>query len=486
MSNKGITKREDNYSKWYLDVVEQADLAENSAVRGAMVIKPHGYAIWENIQKNLDRMIKEHGVVNAYFPLLIPKSFLSREASHVKGFAKECAVVTHHRLMDDGKGGVVVDPDSKLEEELIIRPTSETVMYDTFSRWITSWRDLPLQINQWANVMRWEMRTRPFLRTSEFLWQEGHTVHETEKEAVDEAMWALNMYKTFAEKYLAMPVLTGKKSEMEKFAGALDTYGVEALMQDGKALQFGTSHNLGQNFAKAFNIMFTDRDGKQQYSWQTSWGVSTRMMGALIMIHGDDKGLVLPPNISPIKSVIIPIYSDKDKNTVLQYAQKVMQDLKSVKLDDRENLSPGVKFNEWEKKGIPVRIEIGPKDMSKKGVTLVRRDTGEKEFIKLRKLSKEVNRVLEDIQNSLYNNALSRLEENTHTVETYDEFKDIIKNKKGFVKAHWCGDPKCEEQIKYDTKATTRCLTDDGVGKKGKCIVCGKECNDEWTFAVVY
>lgn len=486
MSNKGITKREDNYSKWYLDVVEQADLAENSAVRGAMVIKPHGYAIWENIQKNLDRMIKEHGVVNAYFPLLIPKSFLSREASHVKGFAKECAVVTHHRLMDDGKGGVVVDPDSKLEEELIIRPTSETVMYDTFSRWITSWRDLPLQINQWANVMRWEMRTRPFLRTSEFLWQEGHTVHETEKEAVDEAMWALNMYKTFAEKYLAMPVLTGKKSEMEKFAGALDTYGVEALMQDGKALQFGTSHNLGQNFAKAFNIMFTDRDGKQQYSWQTSWGVSTRMMGALIMIHGDDKGLVLPPNISPIKSVIIPIYSDKDKNTVLQYAQKVMQDLKSVKLDDRENLSPGVKFNEWEKKGIPVRIEIGPKDMSKKGVTLVRRDTGEKEFIKLRKLSKEVNRVLEDIQNNLYNNSLSRLEENTHTVETYDEFKDIIKNKKGFVKAHWCGDPKCEEQIKYDTKATTRCLTDDGVGKKGKCIVCGKECNDEWTFAVVY
>ena len=486
MSNKGITKREDNYSKWYLDVVEQADLAENSAVRGAMVIKPHGYAIWENIQSNLDRMIKEHGVVNAYFPLLIPKSFLSREASHVKGFAKECAVVTHHRLMDDGKGGVVVDPDSKLEEELIIRPTSETVMYDTFSRWITSWRDLPLQINQWANVMRWEMRTRPFLRTSEFLWQEGHTVHETEEEAVNEAMWALNMYKTFAEKYLAMPVLTGKKSEMEKFAGAVDTYGVEALMQDGKALQFGTSHNLGQNFAKAFNIMFTDRDGKQQYPWQTSWGVSTRMMGALIMAHGDDKGLVLPPNISPVKSVIIPIYSDKDKNTVLRHAQKAADELESVKLDSRENLSPGAKFNEWEKKGIPVRIEIGPKDMSKKGVTLVRRDTGEKEFVKLRKLSKEVNRVLEDIQNNLYNNALSRLEENTHTVETYDEFKEVIKNKKGFVKAHWCGDPKCEEQVKYDTKATTRCLTEDGAGKKGKCIVCGKECKEEWTFAVAY
>lgn len=486
MSNKGITKREEDYSKWYLDVVDQADLAENSSVRGAMVIKPHGYAIWENIQKNLDRMIKESGAVNVYFPLLIPKSFLSKEASHVKGFAKECAVVTHHRLMDDGKGGVIVDPDSKLEEELIIRPTSETVMYDTFSRWITSWRDLPLKVNQWANVMRWEMRTRPFLRTSEFLWQEGHTVHETEEEAVDEAFRALNMYKTFAEEYLAMPVLIGKKSENEKFAGAVDTCGIEALMQDGKVLQFGTSHNLGQNFAKAFNIFFTDREGKQKNPWQTSWGVSTRMIGALIMVHGDDKGLVLPPKISPIQCVVVPIYSDNEKGNVLQYAKKVTKDLESVKLDNRENMSPGAKFNEWEKKGIPVRVEIGPRDVAKKGVTLVRRDTGEKEFVKVKKVSKRIDELLNNIQENLYNSALNRLKENTHTVSTYDEFKDIVKNKKGFIKAHWCGDLKCEEQIKYDTKATTRCLTGDGISKNGKCIVCGKDSNDEWTFGIAY
>ena len=486
MSNKGITKREEDYSKWYLDIVDQADLAENSAVRGAMVIKPHGYAIWENIQKNMDRMIKEHGVVNAYFPLLIPKSFLSREASHVKGFAKECAIVTHHRLIDDGKGGVVVDPDSKLEEELIIRPTSETVIYDTYSRWIKSWRDLPLQINQWANVMRWEMRTRPFLRTSEFLWQEGHTVHATEKEAMEEVMWALNMYKRFAEEYLAIPVLTGKKSESEKFAGAVDTCGVEALMQDNKALQFGTSHNLGQNFAKAFNIVYTDKEGNQQYPWQTSWGVSTRMMGALVMAHGDDKGLVLPPRISPLQCVIVPIYSDKEKEKVLKYCSKIIKELESVKLDDRENMSPGAKFNEWEKKGIPLRIEIGPKDMSKNGATVVRRDTGEKEFVKVRKLKGRVDILLNEIQNNLYDSALRRLKENTHRVETYDEFKEVMKNKKGFVKAHWCGDKKCEEQIKYDTKATTRCLTGDGIGNNGKCIVCGKESKDEWTFAVSY
>jgi len=486
MNKKGITTREEDYSKWYLDIVDQADLAENSSVRGAMVIKPHGYAIWENIQKTLDGKIKEHGVVNTYFPLLIPKSFLSREASHVKGFAKECAIVTHHRLIDDGKGGVVVDPDSKLEEELVIRPTSETVMYDTFSRWITSWRDLPLQINQWANVMRWEMRTRPFLRTSEFLWQEGHTVHETKEEAVEEVLWALNMYKSFAEEYLAMPVIAGKKSQMEKFAGADDTYGVEALMQDGKALQFGTSHDLGQNFSKAFNILYTDKAGKQQNPWQTSWGVSTRMMGALILVHGDDKGLVLPPKISPIKSVIVPIYSDSEKDKVLQYSEKVANQLESVKLDNRENMSPGAKFNELEKKGIPVRIEIGPRDISKKGVTLVRRDTGEKEFVKVKKVANRVEEILEDIQNNLYNTALTRREDNTHKVSSYDEFKDVIKNKKGFVKAHWCEDPKCEEKIKEDTKATTRCLTEDGVGNKGKCIVCGKECENEWTFAIAY
>ena len=486
MSNKRITKRSESFSKWYLDIVEQAELAENSAVRGAMVIKPHGYAIWEEIQSNLNSIIKEHGVVNAYFPLLIPKSFLSKEANHVKGFAKECAIVTHHRLMEDGKGGVMVDPKSKLEEELIIRPTSETVMYDTFSRWITSWRDLPLKINQWANIMRWEMRTRPFLRTSEFLWQEGHTVHETKEEAIDEALWALHMYRDFAREYLAMPVIIGKKSKAERFAGAVDTYGVEALMQDGKALQFGTSHDLGQNFSKVFNILFTDKEGKQQNAWQTSWGVSTRMIGALIMVHGDDKGLVLPPNIASLKSIIIPIYSDDNKENVLEYAEKVSNTLEFVKLDLRENMSPGAKFNDWEKKGIPVRIEIGPKDVAKKGVVLVRRDTGEKEFVKLKKVPKRVNELLENIQESLYDKAVERLREGTHVVSTYEEFKDVIKGSKGFIKASWCGDSKCEEKIKEDTKATTRCLTEDGVGISGKCIICGKECNEVWTFGIPY
>jgi len=418
--------------------------------------------------------------------LLIPKSFLSKEANHVKGFAKECAIVTHHRLMDDGKGGVVVDPTSKLEEELIIRPTSETVMYDTFSRWITSWRDLPLKINQWANVMRWEMRTRPFLRTSEFLWQEGHTVHQTREEAIEEALWALHMYRDFAKEYLAMPVIIGRKSESERFAGAVDTYGVEALMQDGKVLQFGTSHDLGQNFSKVFNILFTDKEGKQQYAWQTSWGVSTRMIGALIMVHGDDKGLVLPPKVASLKSIIVPIYSDDNKESVLAYAEKVSSTLEFVKLDLRENISPGAKFNDWEKKGIPVRIEIGSKDMIKKGAVLVRRDTGEKEFVKFKKINKRVEELLGDIQESLYNNALGRLKEGTHTVSTYKEFKDVVKSSKGFIKAHWCGDSKCEEKIKEDTKATTRCLTEDGVGSKGKCIVCGKECNEKWIFGIPY
>ena len=486
MGNKVITKREEDYSKWYLDVVDQADLAENSSVRGAMVIKKHGYAIWENMQKGMDGKIKDHGVGNVYFPLLIPKSFLSKEASHVKGFAKECAIVTHHRLMDDGKGGVIVDPNSKLEEELIIRPTSETVMYDTFSRWVTSWRDLPLQINQWANVMRWEMRTRPFLRTSEFLWQEGHTAHETKEEALEEALWALNMYREFAKEYLAMPVMIGKKSESEKFAGAVDTYGVEALMQDGKVLQFATSHDLGQNFSKAFNILFTDKEGKQKNVWQTSWGSSTRMMGGLVMVHGDDKGLVLPPKVAPFKVIVVPIYSDDTKEKVLGYVNKVVEGLESVKVDSRENMSPGAKFNEWEKKGIPVRLEIGPKDMAKKGVTLVRRDTGEKEFVKVKKLSVKVGEVLESIQENLYTTALKRLEDGTHTVSTYDEFKNIVSKEKGFIKAHWCGDPKCEEKIKEDTKATTRCLPEEGKENKGKCIVCGKDCNEEWLFGIAY
>jgi prolyl-tRNA synthetase len=490
MSNKGITPRNEDYSKWYLDIVDRAELAENSPVRGSMVIKPYGYAIWENIQDELDRRIKESGAKNAYFPLFIPKSFLSKEADHVKGFAKECAIVTHYRLKEtaDGKG-VEVDPEAKLEEELIVRPTSETIMYDTFSRWIKSWRDLPLKINQWANIVRWEKRTRPFLRTAEFLWQEGHTVHETHEESLKEVLRALNMYYKFAKEVLALDTLIGRKSDAEKFAGAVDTYGVEAMMQDGKSLQFGTSHDLGQNFAKVFNIQFADREGKLKYPWQTSWGVSTRMMGALVMSHSDDQGLVLPPKIAPIKVVIIPIYKDENKEKILKYSRGIYNQLlkivDNVEFDDREFVSPGFKFNEWEKKGVPVRVEIGPKDMEAGQVVSVRRDTSEKSSVYVSDVNETVQKLLEEIQSNLLSRSKELLISNTYSVQNYKEFKDVISSKKGFVHAHWCGDPECEEKIKEETKATTRCQTLDGKKNKGKCIYCNKPA-EEWVFGISY
>ena len=491
MLNKGITTRQEDYSQWYLDVIERAELVENSVVRGCMVFKPYGFALWENIRDSLNQIIKDTGHKNAYFPLFIPKSFLSREASHVKGFAKECAIVTHHRLIENEAGdGVVVDPKAKLEEELIIRPTSETIMYDTFSRWVTSWRDLPLLINQWANVVRWEKRTRPFLRTSEFLWQEGHTVHATHEESLSEVLKMLKVYADFAEEYLAIPSYMGKKSESERFAGALNTYTVENLMQDNKALQFGTSHDLGQNFAKAFNIEFVDKDGEKKYGWQTSWGVSTRMIGGLIMSHSDDKGLIIPPKVAPIKAVIIPIYKDENKDIVLEFANNIYENLKTsisdIEMDDRDYLSPGFKFNEWEKKGVPVRIEIGPKDVEKNSVVLVRRDTGEKEFVELENINNRVVDLLENIQNNLLEKAKERLVNNTHEVDNYDEFKDILNKDKGFIKTYWCGSTECEDSIKNETKATTRCLAEENTDKKGKCIYCGKECSEKWYFAISY
>lgn len=489
MSNKGITSRSENYSAWYLDIIDRAQLAENSSVKGCMVIKPYGYAIWENMQRELDARIKKMGVENAYFPLFIPLSFLSREADHVKGFAKECAVVTHYRLKEseDGKR-IEVDPTAKLEEELIVRPTSETIMYDTFSRWVTSWRDLPLKINQWANVVRWEKRTRPFLRTTEFLWQEGHTVHMSHEESEKEVKQVFNMYINFAREVLAIETSGGKKSESEKFAGALDTYGVEALMQDGKVLQFGTSHDLGQNFAKVFGIKYTDSLGKVDYAWQTSWGVSTRMIGAVIMSHSDDLGLVLPPIIAPIKVVVIPIYSQEDRDEVLKISKDIVAQIETkisdVKLDDREYISAGFKFNEWEKKGVPIRVEIGKRDIQKGTVTIVRRDTNEKSQISIDSITTEIHMLLSDIQQNLLRRSQDRLEKNTHTVDNYEDFKNILKSKeKGFVKCYWCGNKDCEDGIKYDTKATTRCRVGSG---SGKCIYCGKESDSEWLFGVAY
>jgi len=490
MSNKGITPRSEDYSQWYLDIIDRAELAENSPVRGSMVIKPYGYAIWENIQKELDRRIKELGAKNAYFPLFIPKSFLSKEADHVKGFAKECAIVTHYRLREtaDGKG-VEVDPEAKLEEELIVRPTSETIMYDTFSRWVKSWRDLPLKINQWANIVRWEKRTRPFLRTSEFLWQEGHTVHEDHKESLKQVLEALEMYQRFAKEVLALDTLVGSKSESEKFAGALDTYGVEAMMQDGKSLQFGTSHDLGQNFAKVFDIQFADRQGKLKYPWQTSWGVSTRMIGALVMSHSDDNGLILPPTVAPIKVVVIPIYKDENKEKVLKYSSGIYNQLvkvvDSVEFDDREFVSPGYKFNEWEKKGVPVRVEVGPKDMEGGQAVIVRRDTSEKSSIYVSEVNEYVQNLLEKIQENLLNRSKELLVSNTYSVKGYKDFKEVVSSKKGFVHAYWCGKSECEEKIKEETKATTRCQTSDGMKNSGKCVYCG-EPGKEWVFGISY
>ena len=486
-----LTPRSENYSQWYQDLVIKADLAENSAVRGCMVIKPYGYAIWEKMQRILDDMFKETGHVNAYFPLLIPKSFLSKEAEHVEGFAKECAVVTHYRLKTNHDGtGVVVDPAAKLEEELIIRPTSETIIWNTYRNWIHSYRDLPLLCNQWANVMRWEMRTRLFLRTAEFLWQEGHTAHATREEAEIEAKKMQGVYADFAENYMAMPVVKGVKSESERFAGALDTYTIEAMMQDGKALQAGTSHFLGQNFGKAFDVTFVDKEGKIDYAWATSWGVSTRLIGALIMSHSDDNGLVLPPHLAPIQVVIIPIYrSDEQLNQIREKVGGIVANLKklgiSVKFDDADNRKPGWKFANYELKGVPVRLAMGGRDLENNTIEVMRRDTLEKETVSCDGIETYVQNLLEEIQNNIFQKALKHREERTITVDTYEEFKEKIEQGY-FIMAHWDGTPETEERIKNETKATIRCLPLEGDMTPGKCMVTGKPSARRVLFARAY
>ncbi len=490
---KEVTKRSENYSQWYDDLVVKADLAERSAVRGCMVIKPYGYAIWEKMQQTLDRMFKETGHQNAYFPLFIPKSFLSREAEHVEGFAKECAVVTHHRLMKDPDGdGVVVDPSAKLEEELIVRPTSETIIWNTYKGWITSWRDLPILCNQWANVVRWEMRTRLFLRTAEFLWQEGHTAHATREEAEAEAQKMVGVYADFARGTMALPVVVGHKSPNERFAGALDTLTIEAMMQDGKALQAGTSHFLGQNFAKAFNVQFTNREGKQEYVWATSWGVSTRLMGALIMAHGDDNGLVLPPALAPIQVVMVPIYKTEDEhNAIVERMSQIKAELEkggvSVKIDDRDTLRPGFKFAEWELKGVPVRIAMGPRDLAGGTLEIARRDTLEKSSISQEGVAEHIEKLLKDIQENMYNKALAFRDANVRKVDSWDEFKEEIK-KGGFLLCHWDGTTETEERIKEETKATIRCIPVDSYvcEEEGRCIYTGKPSHRRVIFSISY
>ena len=488
---KELTPRSENYSQWYQDLVIKADLAENSAVRGCMVIKPYGYAIWEKMQRILDDKFKETGHVNAYFPLLIPKSFLSKEAEHVEGFAKECAVVTHYRLKTNHDGtGVVVDPEAKLEEELIIRPTSETIIWNTYRNWIQSYRDLPILCNQWANVMRWEMRTRLFLRTAEFLWQEGHTAHATREEAEIEAKKMQGVYADFAENYMAMPVIRGVKSESERFAGALDTYTIEAMMQDGKALQAGTSHFLGQNFGKAFDVTFVDKEGKTDYAWATSWGVSTRLIGALIMSHSDDNGLVLPPHLAPIQVVIIPIYrSEEQLNQIRQKVDGIVANLKklgiSVKFDDADNRKPGWKFANYELKGVPVRLAMGGRDLENNTIEVMRRDTLEKETVSCDGIETYVQNLLEEIQKNIFLKALKRREERTITVDTYDEFKEKIEQGY-FIMAHWDGTPETEERVKNETKATIRCLPLNGDMTPGKCMVTGKPSARRVLFARAY
>jgi prolyl-tRNA synthetase len=489
---KFLTNRDENYSQWYNDLVIKADLAENSAVRGCMVIKPYGYAIWEKIQAELDRLFKATGHVNAYFPLFIPKSFFSKEAAHVEGFAKECAVVTHYRLKNDENGkGVVVDPTAKLEEELIIRPTSETIIWHSYKNWIQSYRDLPILINQWANVVRWEMRTRLFLRTTEFLWQEGHTAHATRDEALEEANKMINVYAGFAENSMALPVIKGYKSENERFAGALDTYAIEALMQDGKALQAGTSHFLGQNFAKAFDVQFTDRTGKLDYVWATSWGVSTRLMGAIIMGHADNHGLVLPPKLAPIQVVIIPIYKNTEQLDALSAAvKKIKTGLEalgiSVKYDDRDNNKPGWKFADYELKGVPVRLAIGPRDLENNTIEIARRDNLTKETIAIDSVIEHVPRLLDEIQANIYNKALKFREENTFKVDTWDEFLKVLDNPGGFIMAHWDGTVETEEKIKEETKATIRCIPFDSPEESGKCVYSGKPSTRRVLFARSY
>ena len=489
---KDLTKSEENYSQWYNDLVVKAGLAENSAVRGCMVIKPYGYAIWERMQRVLDDMFKQTGVQNAYFPLFIPKSFFSREASHVEGFAKECAVVTHYRLKNDPAGkGVVVDPEARLEEELIVRPTSETIIWNTYKNWITSYRDLPILCNQWANVVRWEMRTRLFLRTAEFLWQEGHTAHETREEAIAEATKMIYVYQKFAQEWMCLPVIVGHKSPNERFAGAEDTFTIEALMQDGKALQSGTSHFLGQNFAKAFDVKFANREGKLEHVWATSWGVSTRLMGALIMAHSDNNGLVLPPKLAPIQVVIVPIYKGEEQ---LAAARAKMNEIADgltalgirVKVDDRDNLRPGFKFAEYELKGVPVRLALGQRDLQNGTIELARRDTLTKETVSQEGIVERIAALLDEIQANIYTKALTFRDSMITKVDTWDEFVEVLNNKGGFISAHWDGTPETEQAIKDATKATIRCIPIDTEPEEGKCIFTGKPSHCRVLFAKSY
>lgn len=489
---KEVTNREENYSQWYNNLVVKAGLAENSAVRGCMVIKPYGYAIWEKMHDALDAMFKETGHENAYFPLFIPKSFFSKEASHVEGFAKECAVVTHYRLMNspDGKG-VVVDPSAKLEEELIVRPTSETIIWDTYKRWIKSYRDLPILCNQWANVVRWEMRTRLFLRTAEFLWQEGHTAHATREEAIAESETMINVYRTFAQEWMALPVIIGEKSASERFAGAENTLSIEALMQDGKALQSGTSHFLGQNFAKAFDVTYANAEGKLEYVWATSWGVSTRLMGALVMAHSDNNGLVLPPKLAPIQVVLIPIYKGEEQmKEVCDKLKTIATELRalgvSVKLDDRDHLRSGFKFAEYELKGVPVRLALGGRDIENGTIELARRDTLTKEIVPQEGIAQRVKALMDEIQDNIYAKAIKFRAENTTKVENYAEFKQVLEEKGGFILAHWDGTSETEELIKAETKATIRCIPTEGEKESGFCMVTGKPSSQRVLFAKAY
>ncbi|MFC4094511.1 proline--tRNA ligase [Euzebyella saccharophila] len=489
---KKLTKRNEDYSKWYNELVVGADLAENSGVRGCMVIKPYGYAIWEKMQAGLDKLFKDTGHENAYFPLFIPKSYLSKEAAHVEGFAKECAVVTHYRLKNAEDGsGIVVDPDAKLEEELIVRPTSETIIWDTYRKWIQSYRDLPLLINQWANVVRWEMRTRLFLRTAEFLWQEGHTAHATEKEAIEEAEQMMNVYAEFAEEHMAVPVIKGLKTESERFAGAIETYCIEALMQDGKALQAGTSHFLGQNFAKAFDVKFANKEGKQEHVWATSWGVSTRLMGALIMTHSDDNGLVLPPKLAPIQVVIVPIYKGEEQlGTISDSVKPLLKELRSkgisVKFDNRDTHKPGFKFNEYELKGVPVRLAIGQRDLANGTYEVARRDTLEKETVPANEVVSKIEFLLEDIQKNIFKKANTYTQDNITEVNSYEEFKEVLEAKGGFISAHWDGTIASENKIKEETKATIRCIPIDAKEEEGSCIISGEKSSKRVLFAKAY
>ena len=489
---KFLTSRSEDYSQWYNELVVKAGLAEQSAVRGCMVIKPYGYAIWEKIQRTLDDMFKATGHVNAYFPLLIPKSFFSREADHVEGFAKECAVVTHYRLKTDPNGGgVVVDPAAKLEEEYIIRPTSETIIWNTYKNWIQSYRDLPILCNQWANVMRWEMRTRMFLRTAEFLWQEGHTAHATKEEALEEANKMVRVYADFAQQWMALPVIMGCKSESERFAGALETFTIEALMQDGKALQAGTSHFLGQNFAKAFDVQFTNKEGKLEYVWATSWGVSTRLMGALIMAHSDDNGLVLPPKLAPVQVVIVPIYKGADGlQRISEKVQGVIGRLKakgiSVQYDDRDTQKPGWKFAEYELKGVPVRLAMGERDLENGTIEVARRDTLEKETLPFEGIEEHVEKLLSEIQENIYRKALAFRDSMITKVDSYEEFKDLLEKKGGFFLCHWDETPETEEKIKADTKATIRCIPFDSPEEEGKDMITGRPSHRRVLIAKAY